>query len=157
GSIDSYVYKNYMFGLLFLKRFSDVFVETTKTIDREEWDDYGWYDRDGYQFFVADRALWEHIQSQKQDIGNMINKAFESLEEENASVDGVLASIDFNDKEKLPDTLLLQLIQHFSSIDLSTGNLSEPDMLGRAYEYLIKQFADDAGKKGGEFYTPNKV
>src|SRR5699024_7910746 len=55
------------------------------------------------------------------------------------------------------DTLLLQLIQHFSSIDLSTGNLSEPDMLGRAYEYLIKQFADDAGKKGGEFYTPNKV
>ncbi len=157
GSIDSSDYKNYIFGLLFLKRLSDVFVETAKKIEREEGDDYGWYDRDERQFFVPDRALWEYIQSQTQDIGNTINKAFEALEEENASLDGVLASIDFNDKEKLPDTLLLQLIQHFSSIDLSTGNLSEPDMLGRAYEYLIKQFADDAGKKGGEFYTPSKV
>ena len=73
------------------------------------------------------------------------------------SLQGVLATIDFNDKEKLPDKLLLQLISHFSAIDLSNGNLSEPDMLGRAYEYLIKQFADDAGKKGGEFYTPSKV
>lgn len=157
GSIDSSDYKNYIFGLLFLKRLSDVFVETAKTIEREEGDDYGWYDRDEHQFFVPERALWEHIQSQTQDIGNTINKAFEALEEENASLHGVLASIDFNDKEKLPDKLLLQLVQHFSSIDLSTGNLSEPDMLGRAYEYLIKQFADDAGKKGGEFYTPNKV
>ncbi|MDF4741212.1 class I SAM-dependent DNA methyltransferase, partial [Vibrio parahaemolyticus] len=75
----------------------------------------------------------------------------------NVSLQGVLANIDFNDKEKLPDSLLLQLIQHFSKIDLSNASLSEPDMLGRAYEYLIKQFADDAGKKGGEFYTPSKV
>ncbi|MFB4166878.1 type I restriction-modification system subunit M [Virgibacillus sp. JSM 102003] len=157
GSIDSSDYKNYIFGLLFLKRLSDDFVETAETIEREEGDDYAWYDRDEHQFFVPDRARWKHIQSQTQDIGNTINKAFEALEEENTSLEGVLASIDFNDKEKLPDKLLLQLVQHFSSIDLSTGNLSEPDMLGRAYEYLIKQFADDAGKKGGEFYTPSKV
>ncbi len=157
GSIDSSDYKNYIFGLLFLKRLSDDFVETAETIEREEGDDYAWYDRDEHQFFVPDRARWKHIQSQTQDIGNTINKAFESLEEENTSLEGVLASIDFNDKEKLPDKLLLQLVQHFSSLNLSTGNLSEPDMLGRAYEYLIKQFADDAGKKGGEFYTPSKV
>lgn len=157
GSIDSSDYKNYIFGLLFLKRLNDVFVEAAQAIEQEEGDDYAWYDRDEHQFFVPDRARWKHIQSQTQDIGNTINKAFEALEEENTSLNGVLASIDFNDKEKLPDKLLLQLVQHFSSIDLSTGNLSEPDMLGRAYEYLIKQFADDAGKKGGEFYTPNKV
>ncbi|MCA1011768.1 type I restriction-modification system subunit M [Halobacillus halophilus] len=157
GSIDSSDYKNYIFGLLFLKRLNDVFVETAKTIEKEEGDDYGWYDRDEHQFFVPERARWAHVQTQTQDIGNTINKAFEALEEENASLQGVLASIDFNDKEKLPDKLLLQLIQHFSSIDLSNTNLSEPDMLGRAYEYLIKQFADDAGKKGGEFYTPSKV
>ncbi|MBP1947517.1 type I restriction-modification system subunit M [Virgibacillus litoralis] len=157
GSIDSSDYKNYIFGLLFLKRLSDDFVETAETIEQEEGDDYAWYDRDEHQFFVPNRARWKHIQSQTQDIGNTINKAFEALEEENTSLEGVLASIDFNDKEKLPDKLLLQLVQHFSSIDLSTGNLSEPDMLGRAYEYLIKQFADDAGKKGGEFYTPSKV
>ena len=157
GSIDSSDYKNYIFGLLFLKRLSDVFIETAKEIEREENDDYGWYDRDEHQFFVPERARWTHIQIQTQDIGNTINKAFEALEEENPSLDGVLANIDFNDKDKLPDKLLMQLVQHFSSIDLSNGNLSEPDMLGRAYEYLIKQFADDAGKKGGEFYTPTKV
>jgi type I restriction enzyme M protein len=157
GSIDSSDYKNYIFGLLFLKRLNDVFVETATRIEKEEEDDYGWHDRDEHQFFVPERARWTHIQAITQDIGDAINKAFEALEEENASLQGVLATIDFNDKEKLPDRLLLQLINHFSAIDLSNANLSEPDMLGRAYEYLIKQFADDAGKKGGEFYTPSKV
>ncbi|WP_018923567.1 type I restriction-modification system subunit M [Salsuginibacillus kocurii] len=157
GSIDSSDYKNYIFGLLFLKRLSDVFIERAKEIEHEENDDYGWYDPDEHQFFVPERARWTHIQVQTNDIGNEINKAFEALEEENQSLHGVLANIDFNDKDKLPDKLLMQLIQHFTAIDLSTSNLSEPDMLGRAYEYLIKQFADDAGKKGGEFYTPSKV
>jgi type I restriction enzyme M protein len=157
GSIDSSDYKNYIFGLLFLKRLNDVFVETATRIEKEEGDDYGWTDRDEHQFFVPERSRWAQIQTITQDIGDSINKAFEALEEENVSLQGVLANIDFNDKEKLPDKLLQQLILHFSKIDLSSGNLSEPDMLGRAYEYLIKQFADDAGKKGGEFYTPSKV
>ncbi|QQK80726.1 SAM-dependent DNA methyltransferase [Salicibibacter cibi] len=157
GSIDSSDYKNYIFGLLFLKRLNDVFVETAQDIEEKEGDDYGWYERDEHQFFVPDRSRWNHIQAQTQDIGDSLNTAFEALEEENKSLEGVLANIDFNDKEKLPDSLLTQLIQHFTAIDLRNQNLSEPDMLGRAYEYLIKQFADDAGKKGGEFYTPSKV
>ncbi|SFE02616.1 type I restriction enzyme M protein [Lentibacillus persicus] len=157
GSIDSSDYKNYIFGLLFLKRLNDVFVEHARAVEHEEGDDFAWHDRDEHQFFVPERARWANIQSQTQDIGNSINKAFEALEEENTSLEGVLANIDFNEKDKIPDKLLLQLVQHFSSIDLSNANLSEPDMLGRAYEYLIKQFADDAGKKGGEFYTPSKV
>ena len=55
------------------------------------------------------------------------------------------------------DVVLGRLVQHFAKLQLSNANLSEPDMLGRAYEYLIEKFADDAGKKGGEFYTPRMV
>jgi type I restriction enzyme M protein len=141
--------------MLFLKRLNDVFVEVAERIEEEEGEDYGWYDHDEHQFFVPDRARWAHIRTITLDVGSAINIGFEALEEENQMLEGVLGSIDFNDKEKLPDKVILQLIQHFSTLSLKNENLSEPDMLGRAYEYLIKQFADDAGKKGGEFYTPS--
>lgn len=159
GSIDSSDYKNYIFGLLFLKRVNDVFEEICQhLVDEEGWDlEDAEEERDEYQFFVPKEARWSYLQSLTTDIGPALNHAFERLEEENGSLEGVFKQIDFNDKEKLPDTLLIQLIQHFSKINLSNESLEEPDMLGRAYEYLIKQFADDAGKKGGEFYTPTKV
>lgn len=159
GSIDSSDYKNYIFGLLFLKRLSDVFAENREQIKEEHGeafiDDPDFYTES--HVYVPKRARWDYIQKQTQDIGAEINKAFEKLEQENPVLEGVLTPIDFNDKERLPDHVLEELIQHYSDIQLGNENLEDPDILGRAYEYLIRQFADDAGKKGGEFYTPRGV
>lgn len=160
GSVDSSDYKSYIFGLLFLKRLSDVFEEHRQEILKEHGEEIGQIivnDQDQYQFFVPEAARWETIRKHAENIGSAINVAFESLENENVTLEGVLTPIDFNRKEVLTDSVLQRLLQHFALLDLSNANLSEPDILGRAYEYLIKMFADDAGKKGGEFYTPTKV
>ena len=159
GHIDAADYKNYIFGLLFLKRISDVFDEEAEKIMRETGDKKVAYeDPDYHDFSIPDRARWNYLKSLTQNIGDAINKANESLEEENPeSLEGVLSAVDFNDKDRLPDHILSQLINHFSKISLRNGDLEKPDILGDAYEYLIAQFASSAGKKGGEFYTPKEV
>jgi type I restriction enzyme M protein len=94
------------------------------------------------------------------DIGDGLNKALSALEEENTSLDGVLTHIDFNrtvGQSRIPDQRLRDLIQHFSKYRLRNEDFEFPDLLGAAYEYLIRNFADSAGKKGGEFYTPRSV
>lgn len=153
GSIDSAEYKHYIFGLLFLKRLSDQFDEERKQVKGDP------EDPDNYQFFVPERARWKSIRKISEGIGNAIDKGFEALEETNSLLEGILSPIQFEDAKRLSDATLNKLITHFSQAEynLANSNLSEPDILGRAYEYLIKQFADDSGKKGGEFYTPNGV
>jgi type I restriction enzyme M protein len=159
GSIDSSDYKGFIFGLLFLKRLSDRFEEECEALVAAGDDPE---DKDNHQFFVPKRARWGEIQGTATDVGEALNKACSALEGSNTALEGVLDGIDFNDEKKLGDaksrdSVLGRLVQHFSKVTLKNANLSEPDMLGRAYEYLIEKFADDAGKKGGEFYTPKKV
>ena len=163
GSIDSSDYKSYIFGLLFLKRLSDRFEEEAeKLIAEGVTAEVAWTDTDEHLFFVPARARWNAIQKQATNIGEALNIACAALEEQNSALEGVLAGIDFNDEQKLGDArnrdnVLSQLVQHFSEVSLRNDRMDEPDLLGRAYEYLIEQFADDAGKKGGEFYTPRMV
>lgn len=154
GSIDSADYKNYIFGLLFLKRMNDVFMENRKEIIEEYGEELA-DDQDFYtksKVYVPEKARWSEIKKQNEDIGAAINKAFVVLEQENPPLEGVLTTVDFNDKDRLPDSVLKKLIQHYTDLKLDNDHLEDPDLLGRAYEYLIRQFADDAGKKGGEFY-----
>ena len=163
GSIDSSDYKGYIFGFLFLKRLSDRFEEEAQQCIRDGLSpEIAYNDPDEHEFFVPERARWSEIRKATTDIGSTLNKACEALEDQNPAIEGVLVNIDFNSESRLGDpknreVVLAGLIDHFTRIDLSNASLSEPDMLGRAYEYLIEQFADDAGKKGGEFYTPHQV
>lgn len=162
GSIDSSDYKNYIFGLLFLKRLSDVFEEEALKIEKETGDkELAWNDPDEHQFFVPERARWENLRKNTSQIGDALNKAAAEIEDKNPIMEGVIASMDFNSDKlgdvKQRDGTLQQLIQHFSTLSLKNSDLENPDILGNVYEYLIEKFADDAGKKGGEFYTPRQV
>lgn len=157
GKIDSSDYKKYIFGLLFYKRMSDVWDEEYQAV-MKEYDDETIARADyNHRFQVPKDCRWDKITEQAENIGQKLNNIFDKLATANSpKLDKIFDDLDFANKDRFPNETLQRLINHFSQYNFGNTYISS-DLLGDAYEYLIKQFAADAGKKGGEFYTPREV
>lgn len=156
GSIDSGDYKHYIFGLLFYKRLCDVWEEEYEDRLAKYNDEELAADPDEHRFHIPQEHSWKSIRKHTTDIGTMLNCAFQAIEDSNSKLKDIFQDVDFNNKQRFPDEMLEKLLRHFETYRLRREDV-DGDMLGAAYEYLIAKFADDAGKKGGEFYTPKMV
>lgn len=152
GSIDNSDFKNYIFSLLFLKRANDVFQEETENLVKEEnmKKKDAESDPDYHQFFLPKISRWKTLIEKTENIGEAIDEALAAIEKENTNLEGVMTAVHFGNKEVLSDTVLQRLLHHFNKYSPKNKDLYTPDLLSDAYEYLIKMFADDAGKKGGD-------
>jgi len=168
GQIDSSDYKNYIFSMLFLKRLSDRFEEEVENAVAEGVSrEIAETDPDEHEFFIPEDCRWRALARTSMNLGEALNAASAKIEQHNPALKDILRATNWNDDTKLGspanrERIIRSLITHFSDLDLSDRNTRDESgrhrfVLGDAYEYLIAKFADDAGKKGGEFYTPRSV
>jgi len=153
GTIDAGEYKAFIFPLLFLKRLSDVYDEEFEIALTESDGDKKYAALpEQHRFQVPSGAHWSDIRSTTTDVGKAISKAAREIEKANPRLGGVFGDAPWTNKDRLPDSVLRDLVEHYSGITLSITSVPE-DELGVAYEFLIKKFADDSGHTAAEFYT----
>lgn len=167
GKIDSSIYKDYVLVMLFIKYLSDIYKEKVEEYTRK-------YDGDEIKikralqrerFVVREESTFDYLYSKRNapEVGAEINKALEKLEEDNPSkLRNIFRNIDFNSEAVLGQTkdrnaMLRTLLEDFAKLDLRPSKLGNKDVIGNSYQFMIERFASDAGKKGGEFFTPSMV
>lgn len=152
GPVDASDFKVYIFPLLFFKRISDVYNEEFQTALSESDGDEDYANLPEFHRFVIPKGChWKDVREITTNVGLAIEKAIRGIEQSNQEfLYGIFGDAQWSNKNKLSDRLLIDLIEHFSQYDLSNKNV-DPDLLGNAYEYLIKHFADLTNKKGGRF------
>lgn len=158
GPVDASDFKVYIFPLLFFKRISDVYDEEYKiALDESEGDEDYASLPEFHRFEIPTECHWNDVREKTTNVGLAIEKALRGIEKANQEfLYGIFGDAQWSNKNKLSDKLLNDLIEHFSQYNLASSNV-DPDILGQAYEYLIKHFADLVNKKAGEFYTPRSV
>lgn len=158
GPVDASDFKVYIFPLLFFKRISDVYDEEYKMALSESEGDVEYASLpEFHRFEVPQDCHWKNVRETTTNVGLAIEKALRGIEQANQEfLYGIFGDAQWSNKNKLSDKLLIDLIEHFSQYSLGNEDV-DPDMLGNAYEYLIKHFADLTNKKAGEFYTPRSV
>ena len=154
--VDAGAYKQYIFPLLFFKRLSDVYDEECEKV-RAEFGEEALDWEENHQFKIPDGAHWNDVRNVSQDVGKAIIEAFHKIEAANPEkLHGIFGDASWTNKNRLPDRLLKDMLEHFSTKTLSIANCPA-DELGQGYEYLIKKFADDSGHTAQEFYTNRTV
>lgn len=158
GPVDAADFKTYIFPLLFFKRICDVYDEEFEAALEESDGDIEFAKfPENHWFQVPEGCHWEEVRSKSANIGHALQKSMRSIEQLNPdTLHGIFGDAQWTNKDRLSDALLKDLIEHFSALDLGNENC-KTDVLGQAYEYLIKKFADLTNKKAGEFYTPRPV
>ncbi|HAS6348439.1 TPA: N-6 DNA methylase [Vibrio vulnificus] len=158
GPVDASDFKVYIFPLLFFKRISDVYDEEYRVALEESGGDEEYASMpEMHRFEIPTGCHWQDVRETTTNVGITIEDALRGIEQANQEyLYGIFGDAQWSNKNKLSDELLINLVEHFSQYTLGNQNV-EPDMLGNAYEYLIKHFADLTNKKAGEFYTPRSV
>lgn len=158
GPVDAADFKTYVFPLLFFKRISDVYDEeyAAALVESAGDEEYPQFPQN-YRFQIPKDCHWSDVRVVTTNVGQALLKAMRGIETANPdTLYGIFGDAQWTNKERLPDSLLRDLIEHFSHISLG-NQVAQADILGQSYEYLIKKFADATNKKAGEFYTPRSV
>lgn len=165
GAVDAPKYKDYIVPLIFVKRLSDVFEDEVKRVaeqfgDEETARDIIAKDHSLVRFYIPPKSMWSEMRKLTTKIGEGLTEAMRKIAKENPKLQGVIDIVDFNatvsGQRIVDDGKLSTLIEIISKHRLGLADC-EPDILGRAYDYLLRKFAEGQGQSAGEFLTPKEV